>query len=115
MLHRPRRSGSAGRLPWAGVRTDKNYAVQGNLLEGAEVVDTMAAAFEAASGDLASRLVYALGAGRQALLENPTWRHLPPSSLQSLGVSPELVAALLEVESFRRLWESLAPEKEGTP
>jgi len=54
-------------------------------------------------------------AGRRALLENPSWRQLPPSTLRSLGVAPELVAALLEVESFRRLWESLAPEREATP
>ncbi len=224
-----------GCLPWAGGRTGENYAVQGNLLAGPQVVDAMAAAFEAASGDLASRLVYALAAGqaaggdargrqsaavlvarskggylgltdryidlhvedhatpirelrrlleirhaqlavaerllggvadsqgdtrtkllararerteqaldlhpdddqawwllahihllagdpeaaaeagRRALLENPSWRQLSPSTLQSLGLDPELVAALLEVESFRRLWESLAPEKEMTP
>ena len=224
-------------LPWAGGRTGENYAVQGNLLAGPQVVDAMAAAFEAASGDLARRLVYALAAGqaaggdargrqsaavlvarakggylgltdryidlhvedhatpirelrrlleirhaqlavaeaerllggvadsqghtrtkllirarerteqalelhpdddhawwllahilllsgdpeaaaeagRQALLENPSWRQLPPSTLRSLGLDPELVAALLEVESFRRLWESLAPEAEMSP
>ncbi len=224
-------------LAWAGGRTGEGYAVQGNLLAGPQVVDAMAAAFEAASGDLASRLVYALAAGqaaggdargrqsaavlvvrkkggylgltdrfidlhvedhatpirelrrllnirhaqlavtaaerrlrdaaeargqarvdliaqarerteqalelhpdddhawwllahirllagdfegaaiagRRALLENPSWRRLPPSTLQSLGVEPGLVAALLEVESFRRLWESLAPETEARP
>ncbi len=224
-------------LAWAGGRTGENYAVQGNLLAGPQVVDAMATAFEAASGDLASRLVYALAAGqaaggdargrqsaavlvvrnkggylgltdryidlhvedhatpirelrrllqirhaqlavaaaerllrdaagtqgevrtrlivkareqteqalglhpdddhawwllahvrllgndpdgaaeagRRALLENPSWRRLPPSTLQSLGIEPELLAALLEVESFRRLWQSLAPEKEATP
>ncbi len=223
-------------LPWAGGRVGENYAVQGNLLAGPQVVDAMAAAFEAATGDLASRLVYALAAGqaaggdargrqsaavlvvrerggylgltdryidlhvedhptpirelrrlleirhsqlavaaaerllrgaadaqgdarttllirarerteqalelhpdddhawwllahihllagdpeaaakagRRALLENPSWRQLPPSTLQSLGVDPELLAALLQVESFQRLWESLAPEKDTT-
>lgn len=224
-------------LPWAGGRTGEGYAVQGNLLAGSQVVDAMAAAFEAASGDLASRLVYALEAGqaaggdargrqsaavlvvrehggyqgltdryidlhvedhptpirelrrllairhaqlavtaaeaaleeaaraeqgeraallagaresagraaeldpdsdhawwllaqiqllehqpeaaaeagRRALLENPSWRHLDPDTLRSLGVDPELVAALLEVESFRRLWDSLGPHPEVSP
>jgi len=63
------RSGSfTGRkaLSWAGGRTGKDYAVQGNLLAGPAVVDAMAAAFETAQGDLASRLVIALAAGQAA-------------------------------------------------
>ena len=50
-------------LAWAGGRTGKDYAVQGNLLAGPEVVDAMAVAFETAQGDLATRLVIALAAG----------------------------------------------------
>lgn len=53
-------------LPWAGGRTGDGYAVQGNILAGPEVVDAMATAFEASSGDLASRLVQALVAGQAA-------------------------------------------------
>ena len=53
-------------LAWAGGRTGKGYAVQGNLLAGPEVVDAMAVAFETAGGDLASRLVIALAAGQAA-------------------------------------------------
>jgi uncharacterized Ntn-hydrolase superfamily protein len=53
-------------LAWAGGSTGKDYAVQGNLLAGPEVVDAMAAAFETAQGDLASRLVMALAAGQAA-------------------------------------------------
>lgn len=53
-------------LPWAGGRTGANYTVQGNLLAGPQVVDAMAATFEAAPGDLATRLVYALAAGQAA-------------------------------------------------
>lgn len=53
-------------LPWAGGKTGKNYAVQGNLLAGPEVVEAMAATYEAAPGDLARRLVYALAAGQAA-------------------------------------------------
>jgi cytochrome c-type biogenesis protein CcmH/NrfG len=53
-------------LPWAGGRTGEHYAVQGNLLAGPQVVEAMAAAFEATAGDLADRLVYALAAGQAA-------------------------------------------------
>jgi uncharacterized Ntn-hydrolase superfamily protein len=52
---------------WAGHRAGEGYAVQGNLLVGAEVVDAVAASFEAsrASGrHLADRLVAALEAGQ---------------------------------------------------
>lgn len=53
-------------LPWAGGKTGPNYAVQGNLLAGPQVIEAMAATFEAAPGDLATRLVYALAAGQAA-------------------------------------------------
>ena len=219
-------------LPWAGGRTGDNYAVQGNLLAGPQVVNAMATAFEAAPGDFATRLVYALAAGQaaggdargrqsaallvvrkeggylgltdryidlhvedhptpireltrlleirqsqfahtrakellkraedaeedqradlykeanaevehalelypeddygwwmlarilllqgerdaaaeaaqRALIENPTWRRLPESTRASLGVAPELITELLGIDTFRRVWESLAPE-----
>ena len=219
-------------LPWAGGRTGEHYAVQGKLLAGPQVVNAMAAAFEAAPGGFATRLVYALAAGQaaggdargrqsaallvvrkqggylglndryidlhvedhptpirelsrlleirlaqlahtdakallqraqdaegaeqaglldqahglmehalelypeddygwwllariqllqgqpeaaalaaqRALIENPTWRRLPAAIRASLGVAPEEIAALLEVDSFRSVWQSLAPE-----
>lgn len=53
-------------LSWAGSRIGANYAVQGNLLAGPQVVDAIATAFEVASGDFAERLVYALAAGQAA-------------------------------------------------
>jgi len=53
-------------LPWAGGLTGEHYAAQGNLLSGSEVVRAMGATFEAASGDLASRMVLALAAGQAA-------------------------------------------------
>jgi uncharacterized Ntn-hydrolase superfamily protein len=55
-----------GCLPWAGGRVGPNYACQGNILAGPEVVDAMAAAFEAGSGTLAERLLAALAAGDAA-------------------------------------------------
>jgi len=51
---------------WAGGVTGEGFAVQGNILTGAAVVDQMAAAFTAAQGDLCDRLLAALVAGDQA-------------------------------------------------
>jgi uncharacterized Ntn-hydrolase superfamily protein len=55
-----------GCLVWAGGRSGENFSVQGNILAGSEVVDAMAATFEASTGDLATRMVAALAAGQQA-------------------------------------------------
>ena len=53
-------------LSWAGGRLGANYAVQGNILAGPQVVDAMASTFESADGDLATRLLAALAAGQAA-------------------------------------------------
>ncbi|HET6172208.1 MAG TPA: DUF1028 domain-containing protein [Gaiellales bacterium] len=53
-------------MDWAGGRTGPGYAVQGNILTGPEVVDAMATAFEASTGELADRLLVALAAGDAA-------------------------------------------------
>lgn len=51
---------------WAGGKTGKHYAVQGNILAGEKVTDAMAAAFEKTEGDLGDRLIAALTAGQDA-------------------------------------------------
>jgi uncharacterized Ntn-hydrolase superfamily protein len=51
---------------WAGGKTGKYYACQGNILAGENVVDEMAKAFEGAPGPLAWRLMAALEAGDKA-------------------------------------------------
>lgn len=51
---------------WAGGRTGDNYAAQGNILTGPEVVDALAETFERRTGSLADRLVAALSAGQAA-------------------------------------------------
>ena len=51
---------------WAGGKTGKHYAVQGNILAGKEVVDAMAKAFEEGQGDLGERMIAALAAGQAA-------------------------------------------------
>lgn len=55
-----------GCLAWAGGRSGPGYACQGNILAGPQVVDAMAAAFEAAAGNLTERLLTALAAGDEA-------------------------------------------------
>lgn len=54
-------------LDWAGHRTGRGYAAQGNILAGAETVDALAATFEATAGaPLAERLVECLAAAQLA-------------------------------------------------
>ena len=52
-----------GCLAWAGGRCGPNYAVQGNILTGEDVVAAMEKSFMETSGTLASRLYAALLAG----------------------------------------------------
>jgi uncharacterized Ntn-hydrolase superfamily protein len=51
---------------WAGHRTGKHYACQGNTLAGEKVIDAMARSFEQSHGPLGWRLVAALEAGEKA-------------------------------------------------
>ena len=56
-----------GTSAWAGHRSGINYAAQGNMLVGAEVVDAVANSFERTEGSvryLADRLIEALAAGQ---------------------------------------------------
>ncbi len=53
-------------IPWAGGRNGRNYAVQGNILTGEEVVIDMEKAFLTTAGTLADRLYAALKAGDAA-------------------------------------------------
>ena len=51
---------------WAGHKTAPYVAVQGNILTGPEVVDSMFAVFQRTDGPLAERLLLALEAGEMA-------------------------------------------------
>ncbi|MGE5430170.1 MAG: DUF1028 domain-containing protein [Syntrophomonadaceae bacterium] len=53
-------------LSWAGGRSGKNYAVQGNILTGEDVVVNMEKAFLTTKGTLADRMYAALIAGDKA-------------------------------------------------
>lgn len=58
-----------GTLAWAGHRTGPGYSVQGNILTGQAVVDSMAAAYEAAvaaGAPFGERLLAAMKAGQDA-------------------------------------------------
>lgn len=53
---------------WAGSRQGKNYTVQANIMVGPEVVEAVAASFEATEGTgmpLAERMILAMEAGQQ--------------------------------------------------
>jgi uncharacterized Ntn-hydrolase superfamily protein len=51
---------------WAGHRTGRCYAAQGNILVGAETVDALAETFEPGGGSLAERLLACLAAAQAA-------------------------------------------------
>jgi uncharacterized Ntn-hydrolase superfamily protein len=60
--------------PWAGEKMGQNCMAFGNVLSGPHVVDAMVAGYEKAAGDgaeLASRLLSALEAGRDAGGQSP--------------------------------------------
>jgi uncharacterized Ntn-hydrolase superfamily protein len=51
---------------WAGHKTGENYACQGNILVGPEVIHAMTHAFESTEGILSEKLYAALQAGEKA-------------------------------------------------
>ena len=53
-------------LDWAGGLVGENFAVQGNILAGRDVVFAMAESFAGSAGPLAERLLAALKAGQAA-------------------------------------------------
>jgi uncharacterized Ntn-hydrolase superfamily protein len=68
---------------WAGGKTGKYYACQGNILVSEKVVDEMAKAFEETKGALALRLMAALEAGEKVGGDK---RKPPPNSAAILVV-----------------------------
>jgi uncharacterized Ntn-hydrolase superfamily protein len=53
-------------MEWAGHITGAGYSCQGNILASSRVVESMARAYEATSGDLIEKLLEALSAGQAA-------------------------------------------------
>lgn len=58
----PRSAGFTGTncLNWKGHRTGPNYSIQGNILLGPQILDSMEVRFLRATGSLADRLMYAM-------------------------------------------------------
>lgn len=56
----------AGCTPWAGGRSGEDYAIQGNILTGADVVEAAERALVRATGPLSRRLLAALKAADDA-------------------------------------------------
>jgi uncharacterized Ntn-hydrolase superfamily protein len=53
-------------LAWAGARSGPGYSVQGNILAGEQVIESMAQAFVDTPGSLAERMLTSLEAGQAA-------------------------------------------------
>jgi uncharacterized Ntn-hydrolase superfamily protein len=69
---------------WAGSRQGKNYTVQANIMVGPEVVEAVAASFEATDGtgmSLAERMILALDAG-QAKGGDRRWGNLQSAAIK---------------------------------
>jgi uncharacterized Ntn-hydrolase superfamily protein len=69
---------------WAGSRQGKNYTVQANIMVGPEVVDAVAASFEATEGtgmSLAERMILAMDAG-QAKGGDRRWGNLQSAAIK---------------------------------
>jgi uncharacterized Ntn-hydrolase superfamily protein len=73
-----------GNGAWAGSRQGKNYTVQANIMVGPEVVEAVAASFEATEGTampLAERMILAMEAG-QAKGGDRRWGNLQSAAIK---------------------------------
>ena len=72
---------------WAGSKQGRNYTVQANIMVGPEVIDAVAASFEATEGSgwpLAERMILALEAG-QAKGGDRRWGNLQSAAIKICG------------------------------
>jgi uncharacterized Ntn-hydrolase superfamily protein len=89
---------------WAGSRQGKNYTVQANIMVGPEVVEAVAASFEASEGtgmSLAERMILAMDAG-QAKGGDRRWGNLQSAAIKiadpnSPGRGGDNIALAIEV------------------
>ncbi len=75
---------------WKGHHCGANYCVQGNILEGPEVIEAMSRSFESTSGPLAERLLDALDAaqargGDRRGMQSASLMILKPLAIQGFG------------------------------
>lgn len=89
---------------WAGSRQGLNYTVQANIMVGPEVVEAVAASFEASEGTgmpLAERMILALAAG-QAMGGDRRWGNLQSAAIKiadpkNPGRGGDFIALAIEV------------------
>jgi uncharacterized Ntn-hydrolase superfamily protein len=77
-------------MDWKGHKCGVNYCVQGNILEGPEVIDAMSRSFESTNGPLAERLIDALDAGQaqggdRRGMQSASLMILKPLAIQGFG------------------------------
>lgn len=75
---------------WKGHKCGVNYCVQGNILEGPEVIDAMSRSIESTQGPLAERLLDALDAGQaqggdRRGMQSASLMILKPLAIQGFG------------------------------
>ncbi len=76
----------ANNTAWAGHRTGPGYAIQGNILLGPEIVDSMEAAFLSTSGPLEERLMAAIEAA-----------NVPGADTRCLACNKPTISAYIKV------------------
>lgn len=109
-----------GCLDWKGHRLGANYAIQGNILLGPEILDSMEARFLAATGPLSDRLMACLqganvpGADSRCLQNGTSSLSAfvrvakPGDSDDSLSLDlnvPSLPAGMEPIDSLQRLYD----------
>lgn len=99
-----------GCIPHAGHHVGGGYSVQANLMTNDSVVPAMAAAFEAAEGDLAARMLTALEA---AQAEGGDLRGMQSAALKVVpGAAPQSGMQAVDARYDLRVDEHDAPLKE---
>lgn len=119
-----------GCLDWKGHRLGANYAIQGNILLGPQILDSMEARFLAATGSLSDRLMACLqganvpGADSRCLQNGTSSLSAfirvakPGDSDDSLWLDlnvPSLPTGMEPIDSLQRLynqWKTLLPVQE---
>ncbi len=109
----------SGCLNWKGHRTGVNYSIQGNILLGPKILDSIEARFLAASGPLSDRLMFALqganvpGADTRCLANGTSSLSAflriakPGDSADSLSLNlnvPSLPTGMEPIDSLERLY-----------
>lgn len=120
----------SGALSFAGHRTGPDYSIQGNILIGSQVIDSMEARFLASSGDLCTRLMAALqganipGADSRCLADGISSKSSfirvarpgdDPNNLWMDLIVPEVPAGVEPIDSLQSLFDQFKLQASLTP